>query len=76
LKPVEIDSSIRRALVILKMRGSNHDKALREYYIDSSKGFVVQNPFDNFEGILSGSARRTGESAFVTTIAALGSKKK
>jgi circadian clock protein KaiC len=76
LKPVEIDSSIRRALVILKMRGSNHDKALREYYIDESKGFVVDNPFENFEGILTGSARRTGEVAFVKTMAALGNKKK
>lgn len=77
LKPVEIDSTIRRALVILKMRGSNHDKSLREYYIDSSKGFVVQRPFENFEGILSGSAHRTlGETAFVKTMTALGNKKK
>jgi circadian clock protein KaiC len=76
LKPVEIDSRIRRALVILKMRGSDHDKALREYYIDAVKGFVVLNPFDNFEGILSGSARRTGESEFVKSMTALGRKQK
>jgi circadian clock protein KaiC len=78
LKPVEIDSSIRKALVILKMRGSNHDKSLREYYIDSSNGFVVLSPFENFEGILSGTAHRTvlGETAFVKTMTALGSKKK
>jgi circadian clock protein KaiC len=76
LKPVEIDSSIRKALVILKMRGSNHDKSLREYYIDSERGFVVLNPFDNFEGIMSGSAHRIGETAFVKTFTSLGSKKK
>lgn len=76
LKPVEIDSSIRRAMVILKMRGSNHDKMLREYYIDEKRGFVVDNPFENYEGILSGSAHKTGETTFVRTMTALGSKKK
>jgi circadian clock protein KaiC len=76
LKPVEIDSTIRRALVILKMRGSDHDKSLREYYIDGSLGFVVQSPFENFEGILSGSAHRTSGEAFVKTLAAIGSRKK
>jgi len=76
LKPVEIDSCIRRALVILKMRGSNHDKSLREYCIDSSRGFVVQDPFGNFEGIMNGNAHRTGEAVFVKTISALGNKKK
>jgi circadian clock protein KaiC len=76
LKPVEIDSSIRRAIVILKMRGSNHDKMLREYYIDSARGFVVQSPFDNFEGILTGSAHRSGESQFVKSMVSFGKKQK
>ncbi|MDA4130414.1 MAG: AAA family ATPase [Thaumarchaeota archaeon] len=57
LKPVEIDSTIRKALVILKMRGSDHDKKLREYEI-TSKGIVVAAPFANYEGIMSGNARK------------------
>src|SRR2546428_1241067 len=35
LKPVEIESAMRKALVILKMRGGDHDKRLREYDITS-----------------------------------------
>jgi circadian clock protein KaiC len=57
LKPVEIDSSLRRALVILKMRGSDHDKKLREYEITST-GILVKAPFENYEGLMSGSARK------------------
>lgn len=33
LRYVEADSSIRKVVGILKVRGSDHDKALREYEI-------------------------------------------
>ena len=58
LKPVEIESSMRKALVILKMRGSDHDKRLREYDI-TSQGIVVSTPFSNYEGLMTGSPRRS-----------------
>lgn len=58
MRPVEIDSAMHKALVILKMRGSDHDKKLREYDITPT-GIVVAAPFTNYEGIMSGSARRT-----------------
>ncbi len=57
LKPVEIESSMRKALTILKMRGSDHDKRLREYEI-TSQGFKVEASFTEYEGIMTGSARR------------------
>jgi circadian clock protein KaiC len=57
LKPVEIDSTIRKALVILKLRGSDHDKRLREYEI-TSRGVDVAAPFADYEGIMTGSARK------------------
>jgi circadian clock protein KaiC len=59
LKPVEIESSMRRAVVILKMRGSDHDAGLNEYRISGTEGIVVMEPFKNYENIMSGSARRT-----------------
>jgi circadian clock protein KaiC len=64
LKPVEIESAMRKALVILKMRGSDHDKRLREYDI-TSQGIAVSTPFSNYEGLMTGSPRRsyTGEAA-------------
>ena len=58
LKLVEIESSMRKALVVLKMRGSDHDKRLREYDI-TSQGIVVSTPFSNYEGLMTGSPRRS-----------------
>jgi len=57
LRPVEIGSTLRRALAVIKMRGSAHDKDLREYEITSG-GFTIGAPFSGYEGIMSGSARR------------------
>lgn len=58
LKYVEIESSIRRALAILKMRGSDHDKLLREVRITSA-GFDVGDSFEQWEGVLSGTPRKS-----------------
>ena len=58
LKPVEIESSIRKAMVVMKMRGSDHDKRLREYEV-TSHGVEVSVPFSNYEGLLTGSPRRS-----------------
>lgn len=60
MKPVEMESSMRNALAILKMRGSAHDNRLREYEI-TSKGIELGAPFTEFEGIMTGSARKTGK---------------
>jgi circadian clock protein KaiC len=53
LRYVEMYGTIRRALTVLKMRGSDHDHELREYRIDGS-GLHVGDPFRNVAGILSG----------------------
>jgi len=58
LKPIEIESSLRKALLVLKMRGSDHDKRLREYDI-TSHGIEVSAPFSNYEGLMTGSPRRS-----------------
>lgn len=61
LRYVEIESAIRKALLVLKMRGSNHAKDIRQYEITGS-GFEVQARFEGREGILSGSPRRMADS--------------
>ncbi len=61
LRYVEIESAIRKALFVLKMRGSDHAKDIRQYDI-TEKGFVVQSKFEGREGILSGSPRRMSDS--------------
>ena len=58
LKFVEIDSSMKKALVIMKMRGSDHDKRLREYEI-TPHGFNVSDPFTQYEGLMTGTPHRS-----------------
>ncbi len=58
LKHVEIESSMRKALVILKMRGSDHDKRLREFEV-TSQGIRVVAPFSGYEGVITGTPRRS-----------------
>jgi circadian clock protein KaiC len=61
LRYVEIESAIRKALLVLKMRGSNHDKRIRQFEI-TSRGIQVHAPFEGCEGIMSGSPRRMVDS--------------
>lgn len=61
LRYVEIESTIRKALLVLKMRGSNHDKGIRQFEI-TSRGIEVRAPFEGREGIMSGSPRRMVDS--------------
>jgi circadian clock protein KaiC len=63
LKFVEIESSIHRALVILKLRGSDHDKSLRQYEI-TKNGIRVQAPFKDYEGIMTGNPTKSSAEKF------------
>ena len=54
LRYVEVDSVVRRALCVLKIRGSAHDTRIREFRIDGS-GIHVGEPFEGVAGILTGS---------------------
>ncbi len=53
LRYVEIFGEMRRGLTVLKMRGSAHDKEIREFTIDGS-GIHVGRAFRGVAGILSG----------------------
>ena len=61
LRYVEIESTMRKALLVLKMRGSDHAKDIRQYDI-TGQGLEVQSKFEGREGILSGSPRRMVDS--------------
>lgn len=64
LRYVEIESTVRKALLVLKLRGSDHAKDIRQFEITSS-GVEVQSKFEGREGIMSGSPRRTMADSFV-----------
>ena len=64
LSYVEMDSSVSRALLILKQRASNHDKAIRQFRV-TSQGVRVEKPFEDREGVLSGMPMRREVEAFM-----------
>lgn len=53
LRYVEMFGEMKRGITVLKMRGSIHDKRIREFNIDG-KGMHLGRPFRNVTGILSG----------------------
>ena len=57
---VEIDGQLRKVMVVIKMRGGNHSKDIREYVI-TNKGVVVIHPRrTDYTGLITGIPRRTG----------------
>lgn len=57
LRYIEIESAIQRAVLVLKMRGSDHVKEIRRYEIQKG-GIQVTGVFEDQEGILSGAPHR------------------
>jgi circadian clock protein KaiC len=53
LRYVEAFGEMKRGLTVLKMRGSMHNKEIREFNIDAS-GLHISKPFRNVTGILTG----------------------
>jgi circadian clock protein KaiC len=64
LRYVEIDSTIQKALLVLKMRGSDHVKEIRRLSI-TDHGIEVEAKFKGTEGIMSGITRHLPQDAFV-----------
>ncbi|MBI1200411.1 MAG: circadian clock protein KaiC [Phenylobacterium sp.] len=58
LRYVELQGEMRRGLTVLKMRGTFHDKDIREYQIDG-RGLHVLAPFRGVHGILTGTPTYT-----------------
>lgn len=60
LRYVEIDGQLRKVMVVIKMRGGNHSKDIREYVI-TDKGVVVILPRrTDYERLITGIPTRTG----------------
>ena len=63
LRYVEIDGQLRKVMVVVKMRGGNHSKDIREYVI-TDKGVVVIGPRPHgICGLTTGIPQRTGPRA-------------
>jgi circadian clock protein KaiC len=57
LRYVEIESAMQRAVVVLKVRGSDHAKEIRRYEIEQG-GITILDVFEGREGLLSGIPHR------------------
>ena len=57
LRYVEVESSVNRFLAVLMMKGSDHQKDIRQYTVDEGE-IQVMEKFHGLEGLLSGSARK------------------
>lgn len=53
LRFTEIESQLRKVIMIIKMRTSSHDRDLRQYEI-TGQGIIVQKPLTEYSGVLSG----------------------
>jgi circadian clock protein KaiC len=53
LRYIEMYGEMRRGLTVLKMRGSMHEKEIRELMIDQT-GMHIGKPFRNITGVLTG----------------------
>ncbi|MEG3437546.1 circadian clock protein KaiC [Pannus brasiliensis CCIBt3594] len=60
LRYVEMYGEMRRGITVLKMRGSMHDKDIREFSIDN-RGMHIGKPFRNVTGILAGTPMYTAQ---------------
>lgn len=61
MRYVEIDGQLRKVIVVVKMRGGNHSKDIREYVI-TNKGVVVIHPRQtDYTGLSTGIPQRVGQ---------------
>jgi circadian clock protein KaiC len=60
LRYVEIDGQLRKMMVVVKMRGGNHSKDIREYSITDTGVAVIQPRSTEFEGLTTGVPTRIG----------------
>ena len=60
LRYVEIDGELRKVLVVVKMRGGNHSKAIREYQITSDGLVIIVPTLKGFRGLITGIPERIG----------------
>jgi circadian clock protein KaiC len=61
MRYVEIDGQLRKVMVVIKMRGGNHSKDIREYVI-TDKGVVIILPRQtDYAALTTGIPQRIGQ---------------
>ena len=63
LRYVEIDGQLRKVMVVIKMRGGNHSKDIREYMITDKGVVVIQPRQTDYTRLTTGLPERIGQRA-------------
>ena len=63
LRYVSIDDRLRKIMAVIKMRGGNHAKDIREYEVTSKGVVIVDQRLTGFQGLISGLPVRSIRSA-------------
>ena len=61
MRYVEIDGQLRKVMVVIKMRGGNHSKDIREYVITDKGVVIIQPRQTDFTGLNTGIPTRVGK---------------
>jgi len=54
MRYVSIDGQLRKIMVVIKMRGGNHAKDIREYEITSKGVVILGQRLTEYQGLISG----------------------
>jgi circadian clock protein KaiC len=63
LRYVSIDGQLRKILVVIKMRGGNHSKDIREYEITSKGVVIIGGRLTDYQGLITGIPQRLNRSS-------------
>jgi circadian clock protein KaiC len=58
LRYVSIESQLRKILIVVKMRGGDHSKDIREYEITAEGVIILGERLTGYEGLITGIPRR------------------
>ena len=61
MRYVEIDGQLRKVMVVIKMRGGNHSKDIREYVITDKGVVIIQPRQTDYTGLTTGIPTRVGK---------------
>jgi circadian clock protein KaiC len=59
----EAEGEVRQALSVVKKRGGDHERTIREFRLGGTGGFKIGEPLREFHGVLTGVPQFKGESA-------------
>jgi circadian clock protein KaiC len=62
LRYVSIDGQLRKVMVVIKMRGGNHAKDIREYEITDKGVVILGERLTNYQGLISGIPKHSDRS--------------